>query len=79
MRIHYVYMHNSTNSDDDEVFKVKAENRKEAIELATKCQRWAGRFSIGSVWTVSECPKEYKWWAHQLPGEYTYAWRSYCG
>lgn len=62
-RIHYVYMHNSTSSQDDEVFKVKAKNKEEAKELAAECQQWAGRFSVGNAWTAKECPKDYKWWA----------------
>ena len=63
MRIFYVYMHNSTSRDDDEVFKVKAKDKEEAKEVANKCQQWPGRFSIGTIHTAQECPKDLKWWA----------------
>ena len=63
MKTFYVYMHNNTSRDDDEVFKVKAEDKEEARKVANACQQWPGRFSIGEVFAAADCPKDLKWWA----------------
>lgn len=54
-RVFYVYMHNNTNSQDDEVYKVKAYDRDDARRVARLRQSWPGRFEIGRV--ISGRPK----------------------
>jgi hypothetical protein len=65
-----VYMHNCTNRDDDEVFKVKALNEKHAKQVAYEAQSWTGRFSVGWVKPYiaktkrdKEFLRQYRWWA----------------
>jgi len=75
MRIYYVYMHNTTDSQDDEVYKVKANDEAHAKEVADSKQNWPGRFSIGWVRPATssdpknrEFLKSYKWWATDRTG-----------
>lgn len=68
--IFYVYMHNATDSRDDEVYKVQAKDPEDAKTVARSKMEWAGRFSVG--WAMPGRPKtkkdreflkSYRWWA----------------
>ncbi len=63
-------MRNCTDHRDDEVYKVKARDKIEALAVAEACQDWRGRFCAG--WCLPyiaknkrdrEFLKEYRWWA----------------
>jgi len=67
-KVYYVYMHNTTDRRDDEVFKVKASSEPEAKSEAESHSQ--GRFSVG--WAKPATPKskrdkaflrDYKWWS----------------
>lgn len=70
MKTYLVYMHNVTSRDDDEVYKVYAENEQHAKAVARELMDWPGRFSVG--WAMPYFPKKkadkeflkgYRWWA----------------
>ncbi len=64
MRTFYVYMHNSTDRRDDEVYKVFAKNKAHARKVANAAQNWPGRFGLG--WVMGAREKglaSYKWWS----------------
>lgn len=63
MRIYYVYMSNTTDRQDDEVYKVKANDEAHAKEVAYAKQNWPGRFSIRWAKSANQTHKDYKWWA----------------
>lgn len=70
MKTFLVYMHNAVNRDDDEVYKVYADNPEHAKNVAREKMEWPGRFSAG--WALPYFPenerdrdflKSYRWWA----------------
>jgi hypothetical protein len=62
--VFYVYMHNNTDHRDDEVFKVRARDKKHAKEVAASKMRWPGRCTVGWVKGAREKGlADYKWWA----------------
>lgn len=53
-----VWLHNRTDSRDDEWLKVTASNKKEALKRANHSGS-LDRFSLGKVYTVKEFEKEH--------------------
>lgn len=61
VKIFYVYLHNRTNSLDDNVVKVKAKSKKEVRE---NFEYDRSRFSFGEAYTPAEFRKvDSFWWS----------------
>lgn len=70
LKIFYVYMHNSTDRSDDEVYKVKARDEEHARHVASKDMNRQGRFTVGWVKPYvaqnehdRQLLKDHRWWA----------------
>jgi len=67
MRYYIVWLHNNTDSRDDEPIKVKAASPGDAKIYAGYYLR--GRFSLGRIYTLKEFRKRDAWWAAHFWGQ----------
>lgn len=59
----FVYMHNNTDSRDDEIYDLYAIDEADAREVAYTNQNWPGRFSIGKI---EKAGRRRVWWATKI-------------
>jgi hypothetical protein len=60
MRIYYVELLNSTDSQDDEMAKVRAKSPERARQTFER--RYRAGFKVGRVYTAKECREERPEW-----------------
>lgn len=68
MKLFFAYLHNTADSQDDEVLKIKAKTKSRALDLATDYIERHGRFTLGEVMRRKRLKRAYPDWHALLWG-----------